>query len=430
MNRRQFLASISAGIPVVSGVGANLLSSGSEAASYRGIADSASWRRSAKERIEVNRKGDFTVRLVDSQDRPLKNQPIRAKLFRHDFGFGGAPKLRRLYSQEYPLEIRELYHDFCEVFFNKLTPENSLKWKWHQANEEYTQEFLGWCEQKQISVRGHCLVWPDFRRAAVKYSNFKGTPEELDEIITEHISYMLRTYNGPIDEWDVLNEPRSNRQFMDILGDDVVIKWFRQTASLAPGIKRYINDYNILTKDNPRHRNIYFNYIKKLLKRDTPISGIGFQCHIPRRFEPTAPEELLDSIDKFSPLGLDLQVTEFDFETSNQDLQARYTEDFMTAIFSHPDMVGLVTWTPFEYAKNSAPKPDAALIDRNLQIKPNGSVWYDLVNKVWSTDTELYSDDNGEISFRGFKGLYHIQTKQGRHEALLTSERQTEKIVI
>ena len=102
----------------------------------------------------------------------------------------------------------------------------------------------------------------------------------------------------------------------------------------------------------------------------------------------------------------------------------------MTAIFSHPDMVGLVTWTPFEYAKNSAPKPDAALIDRNLQIKPNGSVWYDLVNKVWSTDTELYSDDNGEISFRGFKGLYYIQTKQGRHEALLTSESQTEKIVI
>ena len=60
---------------------------------------------------------------------------------------------------------------------------------------------------------------------------------------------MLRTYNGPIDEWDVLNEPRSNRQFMDILGDDVVIKWFRQTESLAPEIKRYINDYNILTKE-------------------------------------------------------------------------------------------------------------------------------------------------------------------------------------
>jgi hypothetical protein len=217
---------------------------------------------------------------------------------------------------------------------------------------------------------------------------------------------------------------------MDILGDDVVIKWFRQTESLAPGVKRYINDYNILTKDNPRHRNIYFNYIKKLLELNTPISGIGFQCHIPRRFEPTAPEELLDSIDKFSPLGLDLQVTEFDFETSNQDLQARYTEDFMTAIFSHPDMVGLVTWTPFEYAKNSAPKPDAALVDRNLQIKPNGSIWYDLINNVWSTDEVLYTDDNGEVSFRGFKGLYNIQTEQGRRELMLSSESQTEKILL
>jgi hypothetical protein len=93
-------------------------------------------------------------------------------------------------------------------------------------------------------------------------------------------------------------------------------------------------------------------------------------------------------------------------------------------------MVGLVTWTPFEYAKNSTPKPDAALVDRNLQIKPNGSIWYDLINNVWSTDEVLYTDDNGEVSFRGFKGLYNIQTEQGRRELMLSSESQTEKILL
>ena len=81
----------------------------------------------------------------------------------------------------------------------------------------------------------------------------------------------------------------------------------------------------------------------------------------------------------------------------------------MTAVFSHPQMTGLLTWTPFEYAKNSVPKPDAALVDRNLRLKPNGRVWHDLVNKRWSTDVELLTDSRGEINFTGYKGLYHMQ---------------------
>ena len=85
----------------------------------------------------------------------------------------------------------------------------------------------------------------------------------------------------------------------------------------------------------------------------------------------------------------------------------------MTAVFSHPQMTGLLTWTPFEYAKNSVPKPDAALVDRNLRLKPNGQVWHDLVNRHWSTDVELLTDSRGEINFTGYKGLYHLKVSAG-----------------
>jgi endo-1,4-beta-xylanase len=83
----------------------------------------------------------------------------------------------------------------------------------------------------------------------------------------------------------------------------------------------------------------------------------------------------------------------------------------MTAVFSQPQMTGLLTWTPFDYAKNSVPKPDAALVDRNLRLKPNGQVWHDLVNTRWSTEIELLTDSRGEINFTGYKGLYHLQVR-------------------
>ena len=163
-------------------------------------------------------------------------------------------------------------------------------------------------------------------------------------------------------------------------------------------------------------RDRYYRYIRNLLDSGVPIDGIGFQSHIPKGFNPTPPEEIIRIADDFSNLGPELQVTEFDFETSNQDLQARYTQDFLTAIFSHQKMTGLITWTPFEYAKNNVPKPEAALIDKDLQFKPNGLVWYELINKQWMTKLNGYTDEDGYLKFRGFKGRYLVSISHAKEE--------------
>ena len=232
---------------------------------------------------------------------------------------------------------------------------------------------------------------------------------QLRKLLNDHIYKMVSQYGDPLTEWDVLNEPFSSHEFMDILGPEVAVDWFQQVQQIRPEVKRYINDYGVLTKNSVRHRTFYFNYIEGLLKQGAAIQGIGFQAHIPKGFAPTAPQELLSIMNDFAALNTELQVTEFDFETPNLEFQARYTEDFMTAVFSQPQMTGLLTWTPFEYAKNSVPKPDAALVDRNLRLKPNGQVWHDLVNKRWSTEVELLTDSRGEVNFTGYKGLYHLR---------------------
>ena len=420
-DRRQFLKILPA-VPTV-GLAA-------EPKSYRGMSDSAGWRTEAYKRIEKHRKDDFKVRIIDPAKKPIKNLTVDLSLYRHHFGFGAAPKLARFYDKKFSAEIRGLYHDFCEVLFHKLTPENSLKWKHYKNNAKFTEPFLEWCKQKKIPVRGHCLVWPEFRRAPKSIERFRSDQEGLGSAIREHIKFMVNSFNYPVTEWDVLNEAVNHDEYMRILGKDVVKEWFQLVKDMNPNVKRYINDYSILTKNNVRHRKRYFRYIKGLLDSGVPIDGIGFQSHIPKGFNPTPPEEIIRIANDFSGLGPELQVTEFDFETSNRDLQAQYTEDFMTAIFSQPKMTGLITWTPFEYAKNNVPKPEAALIDKDLQFKPNGMVWYELINKRWMTKTIVSTDDNGYLKFRGFKGRYLASISHSKKEILDIDLSESNELVV
>ena len=408
MNRRRFISALAAATPSF-GFANQVKNFSTAATSYAGMEDSAGWRKEAKQRIETLRKGRFNVKITDAAGMPLANLPVTANLYRHEFGFGAAPRLRRLYGNPYSQELRQGHLEYCDSLFHKLTPENAFKWKHHDNNSQYIEPFMEWCAERSIPVRGHCLIWPGFRRAAAEHARYSGNKVQLRKLLNNHIDNMVSQYGHPLTEWDVLNEPFSSHEFMDILGPEVAVDWFKQVQQIRPEVKRYINDYGVLTKNSVRHRTFYFNYIQSLLKQGAAIQGIGFQAHIPKGFAPTAPQELLSIMNDFATLNTELQVTEFDFETPDLEFQARYTEDFMTAVFSHPQMTGLLTWTPFEYAKNSVPKPDAALVDRNLRLKANGQVWHDLVNKHWSTEVELITDSRGEVNFTGYKGLYHMQ---------------------
>ncbi len=382
-------------------------------AQYGGSEDSAAWRTQAANNIEALRKGNFGIQVLDASGKPTPGAELHAKLYRHDFGFGAALRLPRLFDKKYSNELRAQYLEICQQQFHKFTPVNAFKWKHFEKHEPYIESFLGWSESISVPVRGHCLYWPSFRRVPKDIQKYRGNEKKFAKVLLAHGKRMAKKYGGPVTEWDVLNEPFKDNEFMEILGKDVVIDWFKAVEKSNPKVVRYINDYGILTKNTKRHRDFYFDYIQWLLSENAPVQGIGFQSHIPQGVKPTAPVKMLSIMDRFQTLGLPLQVTEFDFEHEDEDFQARYTHDFLTAVFSHPGMVGLVNWTPYEFALNSVSKPAAALYDRNLRRKPNGDVWHELVNKAWSTDTKLVADKEGMVYFRGFKGLYHINAAAG-----------------
>ena len=422
-SRRQFLSSAASGVALATAglrpaAGAEQLASEAPSGGrqYEGMADSAAWRREANARIERLRQGDFSVEVRDHTGQPLPNARVEVRLERHHYGFGCSLRLRRAFSAEYPEELRARYLELCASSFHKLVPENALKWKHAEKNEAFVGPFLEWAVARNIPVRGHCLVWGGFDRIPESLAGLQNNAESLRRAVREHVARTASRYSGYVAEWDVLNEPFTEHRFMDLLGEDEALEWFDIAAAEDPEALRYINDFGVLTRSSARHADFYFDYIRRLLAGGADLQGIGFQSHIPARFEPTAPEALFATLDRFSAFGLAQQVTEFDFECADRDFQARYIADFLTAIFSHPATVGLLHWTPFEYAAGAVSKPAAALFDARLQARPGGHAWNELVNGAWSTQAHVSTDDNGRAAFRGYKGRYAATVSAGSVE--------------
>ena len=182
--------------------------------------------------------------------------------------------------------------------------------------------------------------------------------------------------------------------------------------------ERYINDFGILnTWGAGGNRDQYFNTIQYLLDEGAPLDGIGFQGHFSAS-DLTGPEELWQVIDQFDQLGLAMQVTEFDVNTTDEELQAAYTRDFITAMFAHEGIDDLILWGFWEDAHW---RPDAALFRSDWSIKPNGQAFLDLVFGEWWTEEQSDTDANGEVGIRGFKGNYDVSATLGPHAQQITA---------
>ena len=98
-----------------------------------------------------------------------------------------------------------------------------------------------------------------------------------------------------------------------------------------------------MARTNTANQQTYYDTLAYLVDQGAPIDGIGFQGH----FSPdslTGPEQLWTIFDRFAELGLEMQITEFDLSTSDEELQAMYTRDLMTAVFAQEGFNAFVMW--------------------------------------------------------------------------------------
>jgi GH35 family endo-1,4-beta-xylanase len=398
---------------------------------YPGGESNAPWRTEAAARIDAIRKADLHVTVTDALGNRLPDADVGVHMQKHEFGFGSAVAGDRLASGS---SAQNTYKQKVEELFNLATIENHLKWPpWEgEWGPVYSQAnaiaAVNWLGARDIDVRGHVMVWPGYSNLpnSVKTILNGGVqPAEqqpLRNLIDNHIDEIGNEFEGQLVAWDVVNEERTNHDIMDQLpeGDGAMVDWFEKARAVDPQAKLYVNEWGILSSSgdtNSANQQQYYNTINYLKNQGAPIDGIGFQGHF-NETTLTGPEGIWEILDHFDELGLDMQITEFDFDTDDETLQAMYTHDFLTAVFAHEGIDDFVMWGFWESAHW---KPEAAMFRSDWSIKPNGEAYLDLVFNEWWTEEDVDADALGEALVRAFKGEHEVSVSWGEFSDLVAA---------
>lgn len=206
--------------------------------------------------------------------------------------------------------------------FNSMTAENAMKMgPIHPRENEYNwkdaDSIAAFAKKHGLKMRGHTLCW-HAQAPAWMFTNGKGdtvSKEILLQRLKEHITTVVNHYKDRVYGWDVVNEAIDDNdtvflrksQWFRICGEDFIAKAFEYAHAADPKAILFYNDYNT---ENPKKREKIYQMVKKLKESGIPIHGVGLQGHWSINNPPR--EELEKSIQMFSSLGLQVQVTELD----------------------------------------------------------------------------------------------------------------------
>ncbi|MFH1496824.1 MAG: endo-1,4-beta-xylanase, partial [Verrucomicrobiota bacterium] len=344
---------------------------------------------------------------------PIPGVNVQVDQTTHAFRFGTAVNNWRLFPQN-PTADHVRYAETIEQYFNQGTLESGHKWTGWETRRQQAIDTVDWLRDRDMTVRGHVLLWPSWRRSPTHLRDFENQPNELRIRIAAHFDDILDTTRGLVTDWDVVNEPQTHFDILDVLGHDYVIEAFQTARLFDPAARLFLNEaLNFNTVDKLR---IFEQQALDWRSRGAPIDGLGIQAHY-SGWSLTPPEKIWEELDRLAVHGFRLQITEFDIDTEDEDLQARYLRDFYTAVFAHPAVDTIQMWGFWE---GSHWKPKAALWRNNWDIKPSGQAYIDLVENEWRTRTTLTTAANGMAFVRGFLGNYTLTLTHGGETRTVT----------
>ena len=240
----------------------------------------------------------------------------------------GNKGLKDYYKNYFPIGVAVSVSSLTEykslilAQFNSLTPENAMKmgpihpqenrYNWRDADS-----IVNFAQAHGLRVRGHNLCWHEQTPYWLFKDSIGGrvTKQVLLKRLHDHIKTVVSRYKGKLYAWDVVNEAIDddstkflrNSLWYQICGDEFIIKAFEWTHEADPKAILFYNDYNT---ERPQKRERVYKLLKMLVDRHVPINAVGIQAHW-SVYEPSA-ADLCATIERFSSLGLKVQVTELD----------------------------------------------------------------------------------------------------------------------
>ena len=329
------------------------------------------------------------------------------------------------------------------------------------------------CQSKGIRLHGHPLVWgnnkwmiPEWifnhmpREWDDRLSKVVGlvgnngsrplfddyTPDQIEKLlpgfapyltglIAKHIAEIAFRYGDKVDSWDVCNEASWDYRQGDLPTDkalcystfglmpgDYAYRAFQFADALLPKrAKLNINDFNL---GQP-----YVDQIKDLQARGCKIDIMGAQMHL---FDPQicldiadgksprqSPKNVTENMAILSEANLPIHLSEITITAPNNDargqaIQANMLRNLYRLWFSTEKMMGITWWNVVDDCGAAGEPSVSGLFSRNMEPKPSYFALDELVNHEWRTNATVEADENGAISFRGFRGRYRLTLPNGR----------------
>ena len=399
-----------------------------------------------------HRKAGAAVRLLKRDGAPLACCPVQVDQISHAFLFGcgafDAVALSKL-EQETGKEAEEKRDRVKSILdkWLKLFNYGTLPFYWGRYEPEEgqtayreTMAAARFLQSRGVRVKGHPLCWHTVCAPwLLKFDNAEILRRQLSRIRRE-----VTTYRGVVDMWDVINEvvimPVFNKY------DNAVTRICRDRGRLAlvrdvfeaaresnPDAVLLINDFDT----SPAYEEL----LSELLDAGIPIGAVGIQSHQHQGY--WGMEKLQSVLERFSRFGLplhftentlisgtlmpeyivdlnDWQVEEWPSTPEGEARQAREMEEMVSALFAHPRVEAITTW---DFTDGGWLKAPSGLVRMDGSEKPAYQTLHGLIHGTWETHESLMTDEEGNLSFTGFKGKYRICTPQGAAELDLAEDR-------
>jgi endo-1,4-beta-xylanase len=206
--------------------------------------------------------------------------------------------------------------------FNAITPENLMKWEGiHPQPDRFNfapaDRFVEFGEKNGMFIIGHTLIWHEQTPAWV-FEDGQGGPADRARLLTRmsnHIHTVVGRYKGRIKGWDVVNEALNedgslrSTPWLNIIGEDYLVKAFEFAHAADPAAELYYNDYSL---ENELKRNGAIALVKKLQAAGVKITAIGTQTHAKLNWP--SPQLVDETLTAFGKLGVKVMIAELDID--------------------------------------------------------------------------------------------------------------------
>ena len=252
--------------------------------------------------------------------------------------------------------------------FNMVGPENVMKWRTIRPTQDRFNlgpgdEVVAFAQSHKMKVRGHCLLWSEYNPAWLSKGSF--TPEQLSELLREHITTVMKHYSGRVFAWDVVNEAFLESGAIEPSiwydgpgigfagkGTSYIEQAFRWARAADPKALLFYNDYD--NEGLNAKSDAIYAMVKDFKRRGAPIDGVGLQAHI-FNLSTQQISSLNANIARLTALGVQVHITEMDvglpLDSKGQisdeaDLmrQAEIYRFVATACLQQPRCTAFQTW--------------------------------------------------------------------------------------